>query len=350
MNYNALSVSGLETDYSTLRNNRAKLDTGLHCNYNCEFCYYLGDLDKKTEWEVIKKRIDKLYEYGITEVDLSGGESAIHRDWFKILDYCNEKFEHISCLTNGSAFANEKFLLKSKEHGLKEILFSLHGCDAKSHEDIVRIPGSWKKILKAIDLCKQHNITVRLNCTVYQRNYKSLVKYGDVVNKIKPLMVNFLTLNYWCNNKDFEPIDYVKVTDKIKQCIDKIKPNVKYINVRYTPFCFMQGYEKHVCNQIQHVYDVYDWNKEIYDYDLDTTRDYNTQEKIDLGYKKAISDRIADYKKPKECIKCKFFHICDGVENQVSTDLIPVDGEKITNVNHYRKTFYETYASSRSRL
>ena len=110
MNLNYVSTLSIERDYTTPRCNRAKLDTGLHCNYNCEFCFYLGDLDKKDSFDQIKQRIDILYKYGITQVDMSGGESSIHKDWFKILDYCNERFEHISCLSNGSAFANEKFL------------------------------------------------------------------------------------------------------------------------------------------------------------------------------------------------------------------------------------------------
>jgi MoaA/NifB/PqqE/SkfB family radical SAM enzyme len=243
-------------------------------------------------------------------------------------------------LSNGSAFANEKFLVKSKEHGLTEILFSLHGYDAQSHDSIVRHPGGWKRIIKAIELCKKHNIVIRLNCTVYQRNYKGLAKYSDVVKQISPLQVNFLTLNYWVNNKNFEPLDYPAVTEYIKRCIDEIKDSVEYINVRYTPYCFMKGYEQYICNQYQHIYDVYDWNKEIYNYDIDVDRSYTDNEKIDLGYSAAARGRLDGYSKPKECIKCKHFHICDGVENEVSVTVFPESGQKITDVNYYRKNFY----------
>ena len=65
-------------------NNRAKLDTGTHCNYKCDFCYYKTQLDVVTNLDVIKGRIDYLVECGITEVDLSGGESSIHKEWFDI--------------------------------------------------------------------------------------------------------------------------------------------------------------------------------------------------------------------------------------------------------------------------
>ena len=48
MNINKISINRFNVDYTTKRNNRAKLDTGFHCNYHCEFCYYLDKLDQKT--------------------------------------------------------------------------------------------------------------------------------------------------------------------------------------------------------------------------------------------------------------------------------------------------------------
>lgn len=339
--YNKYSDKLIKRDYVTPRCNRAKLDTGTFCNYDCEFCYYQGLLNIKTDFEIIKKRAEKLYEYGIKQVDLSGGESSIHKDWFKILDYCNNKFEHISTLTNGWAFSDENFLIKSKNAGLKEIMFSVHGVDEDNHDQIVRRKGAWNKIHKAIKNAHKHNLIVRVNCTIYQKNIEKLSAYADILKEINPLEVNFLTLNYWTNNDNAEPIDYKHATDNIKQCIDNIKEHVKYINVRYTPFCYMIGYEKYVCNQFQHIYDIFDWNKEIYSYNLDTTINYTEKQKIDMAYEQASIERNKAYRKPIECLKCKFYNICDGVEKQVKNfKPLPVCGDKIREVTHYRKQFY----------
>ena len=342
MSCNRYSTIRLEKDYTTPRCNRAKLDTGTFCNYDCEFCYYQGELHKVTNFDVIKERIDILHKYGISEVDLSGGESSVHKQWFDILDYCNDKFENISTLSNGWAFAREDFLIKSKAHGLKEILFSVHGYDEQSHDEIVRRRGAWKRILKAIELAHKHGIIVRVNCTVYQRNYKGLLEYHNIIKTLNPLEVNFLTLNYWTNNRHAEPIDYTAVTDSIKICIDNIKNYVKYINVRYTPYCYMKGYEQYVCDQFQHIYDKYDWNVEVYDLALDVSKQYSDHEKIDMAYKTATERRMKDYKKPKECLLCKYLYICDGVENEVKGfKAKPENGKKILDVNHFREGFYE---------
>lgn len=339
---NKYSTKLLEPDYTTKACTRAKLDTGTFCNYDCEFCYYQGLLHLKTDYTTIKNRIDKIHEYGLNEIDLSGGESSIHKHWFDILDYCNDKFDNISTLTNGWAFAKEEFLIKSKQHGLKEILFSLHGFDQQSHDTIVKRKGAWNKILQAIELAHKHGIVVRVNCTVYQRNHTGLTNYHKIIERVNPLEINFLTLNYWVNNKFAEPINYDQVTTSIKGCIDKIKHVVKYINVRYTPYCYMEGYEKYVCNQFQHIYDIYDWNLEMYNMNIDTTREYTACDKINLAYKTATQRRTEDYVKSSRCLTCKHLYICDGVEKQVKNfKYKPQHGKKIKNVNHYRTNFYE---------
>jgi len=327
INVNDISTLKLEVNTSEPINNRAKLDTGPLCNYDCEFCYYSDRLTERTDLQVIYDRADELVDYGITQVDLSGGESSVDPNFFKILDYCNERFEHVSCLSHGGKFASKLFLEQAQLHGLKEILFSLHGDCAKVHDTITRRKGSFDKIIKAIKNAHDLGIIVRINCTVYDKNYDTLS--SKLFNSLNPLEVNFITLNYW-DEASGNVGNYKEVTDAIKKCIDELK--VKYINVRYTPYCYMVGYEKYVCNQYQHVYDVYDWNKGI----------YNKSEgsNVERSYKAAEVDRLKYYKKPKECLKCSHFYICDGIENELDVEVYPIQGDKINDVMYHRKGFY----------
>lgn len=340
INLNRESIKSIERDYITKRCNRARLYTGPFCNYKCDFCYYIKQLNQSFSFEEIKEKIDYLYNYDITEVDLSGGESAIHKNWFDILDYCNTKFEHISCLSNGYKFADFDFLKKSKEHGLKEILFSLHGYNEENHDEIVNHVGAYKRIIQAINNAHELDIIVRINTTVYQKNYNGLLEHAQLVKTLKPLEMNYITLNYWHDNEG-EFLDYIKCTDVIKKCIDELKEHVKYINVRFTPYCFMLGYEKYICNQFQHIYDVYDWNRETLDYLIDTTKKYTIKEKIDMAYEILTEIRVDCYTKKFECARCKFYFICDGLENEnAKQKVFPVLGDKIHDVIHYRKNFY----------
>ncbi|MDD0854371.1 radical SAM protein [Halobacteriovorax sp. GB3] len=338
MDYNIFSSTGLKL-VEDKYNQRAKLDTGTFCNYECYFCYYLNDLDKITPVDIIKKRAKKLRDFGISEVDLSGGESAVHRDWFQILDYCNELgFTHISALTNGSKFANLDFAKKSFQHGLKELLFSVHGYDEKSHDEIVGRKGAYRKILKAISNCKEVGIRIRINCTVTNKNFDFLEShYVDLINQIKPEQLNFLPLNYWEDANKLEVHSYNLLSESIKKAIDKLNPEIE-INVRYIPYCFMKGYEKYVVGVYQHIFDRDDWNIMTYEVDQFEVKEVSIKDYFEVAKRK----REYTYSKKKECFDCKYFFICDGVEKKVVSEqeLYPVRGEKIEDVNFYRRGHY----------
>lgn len=337
--YNELSHR-LDIDFNESLNERAKLDTGTHCNYRCEFCYYKTQLNDITEFAVIRERVDYLVACGIKEVDLSGGESSIHKQWFDILDYCKSKGLKVSTLSNGYKFADKEFLAKSKEHGLEEILFSVHGYDKESHNELVGHRKGFENIIKAIENAHDLDILVRINCTVTHKNYKSLpTKFVELVKLLKPFEVNFLTLNYWDDAGVQETIDYNKVTPYVQQAIDLLKDVVDIINVRYTPYCFMKGYEQYVCNYYQHIYDVYDWNIAVYNGDIEP--DVYKADKHKAMYAAAEFKRNRTYYKKQECLSCKYYYICDGVEKQIKdVELNPEMGEKITQVNFYRKSWY----------
>ena len=337
--YNELS-NKLQIDRNEPMCERAKLDTGTHCNYRCEFCYYKTQLNEVTEFEVIKQRIDYLVDCGIKEVDLSGGESSIHKQWFDILDYCKSKGLKISTLSNGYKFANKEFLQQSKEHGLEEILFSVHGYDKESHNILVGHRKGFENIIQAIHNAHELGILVRVNCTVTHKNYKSLpTKFVALMQELKPFEVNFLTLNYWDDAGVQETIDYGEVTPYVHQAIDLLKDTVNIINVRYTPYCFMKGYEQYVCNYYQHIYDVYDWNIAVYNGDIDPSAYRADPHKA--MYDAAAFKRNRTYYKTKDCLECKHYYICDGVEKQIKDiKLRPEQGEKIDQVNFYRKGWY----------
>lgn len=329
MNYNQFSRPEISDKPI---NSRAKLDTGLRCNYKCFFCYYRKNLDDpELSLEEIKKRADIIRDSGIQEVDLSGGESTIHSKWFDILDYCNENFKKVSCLSNGTRLKDFEFVEKSFEHGLKEVLFSLHGYDEESHDKIVGYPNAFKDILKAIENCQKIGIEVRINCTVTSKNMMHLDEYSELIKNINPLQLNYLPLNYWDDAQIMKPEKYEMLSHFIKNSIDILSEENIEINVRYIPYCFMIGYEKYVCDTYQHIHDLRDWN--ILVYDLEKPKK-STKEDM---YKEAFNKRKYTYYKPKECFNCKYFYICDGIESKLKNQKVyPELGDKIRNSMEYR--------------
>jgi len=333
MNYNTISKPQIQTHVQLPINSRGKLDTGLKCNYKCGFCYYQNNLnDPSLSLEEIKARANILFKSGMKEVDLSGGESTIHPDWFDILEYCRDKFMSVSCLSNGSKLKDFAFAEMSQMHGLNEVLFSLHGWDADSHDKIVGHNKAFQHIIQAIENCNILGIKVRINCTVTENNVNDMLQYANLVRSFSPKQLNLLPLNYWSDAKDMKVSSYDILSEGIKVCIDYLVETDIEVNVRYIPYCFMKGYEKYVVGTFQHIYDLGDWNLLTYDAEAPIK---NT---IENAYEQAQTNRVNTYSKPRECSKCKFFLICDGIEKQYNNSGIKIiEGEHIKNIIEFRK-------------
>lgn len=324
------------------RSTRAYIDTGKFCNYDCEFCYYKDQLDIRDDLEVVKKRIKRAADYGMESIEFCGGESTAEPNWFKFLDYAVEcGFKSISVVTNGSLFSKKEFLQKSLDRGLTETLFSLHGVNKDMHDKIVGRVGSFTRILRAIANANELKVPVRLNCTVYDINHTTLDnEYCDLIKELNPLEVNFIAVKYNLDNSEFRQVEYKDIIESIKKAIDILKDHVKYINVRMTPFCLMQGYERHNVNHYQQIYDVYDWNRGTYEENYNAHRQ-TEEEQTTNDFKAAARFRIDGYHKNESCRDCKNFYICDGIDNKLKDqELFPIPGKKILDPNHYRKDFY----------
>ena len=313
-------------------NSRAKLDTGTQCNYRCGFCYYKSDLDKVTPYDIIIERAKIIKESGITEIDLSGGESTIHKDWFKILDYCNENFDNVSCLSNGSKLKDFDFFEKSQKHGLMEVLFSLHGYDERSHDKIVGHKNAFKHIIQAIQNAHILGVKVRVNCTVTSQNVNGMLEYAKLLSLYDIQQVNFLPLNYWDDASTSSQESYEVLSEGIKIAIDYLEEyNDLQINVRYIPYCFMKGYEKYVVGIYQHIFDLQDWNIMMYN----GNRLENPE--VDDYYDTAFEKRVWTYTKPKECFNCQYFLICDGIEKELKNQKVyPEPGTQFWSVMNFR--------------
>jgi MoaA/NifB/PqqE/SkfB family radical SAM enzyme len=325
---NRLSVRQIQVDYSRPINNRAKLDTGKLCNLRCEFCYYKNHLTERDPLEEIYKRIDYIQAYGINEIDLSGGESSVEPNWFKILEYCQGKFDRISCLSHGGKFSDADFMQRSYDFGLREILFSVHGTNAGTHDAIVGKQGAFANLMKAINNAHLAGIEVRINTTIYDLNYDNIDT--TVLKQLKPTQVNFIALNYWRDNADFKVVDYNVVCNFVKRYIDELKDSTE-VNARYFPFCYMEGYEQYVKNHYHHIYDMKDWNKAVYNEDLDTSIKYTHEQKVDQCVAEAERIRLHSCFKTQACTGCKYFFVCDGIEKQLQSHVEPkpIAGEKI---------------------
>lgn len=345
---------------------RVKIVTNLRCNIRCRFCYYgncLSQSNPPNEW--VKAQLIYARRHGIKDVDFSGGEPTLRGDLTELVYYARELgFRKICVITNGLIMSSESYAQRLIKSGLNDVLFSIHGHCPELHDYLTQIPGSFQRLLKAIENVKKEGINFRTNTVVTRANYKNLPQLAELLLMLKPKAVNFIKFNPWCfaTTKVGEmAAKYSEIAPYLQKAIDELNTSVKKVTVRYFPFCFMQGYERHICNLRQLRYDSDEWVPRVRDtlesgfvkhwkiifgglilcHPFDRLRSLSPYELFDETIMKLIQ---RDYVKKKDCQKCTYFQLCDGFEKSYVDiygleEVSPVIGEQIKDPMFFRRNY-----------
>ena len=295
---------------------RGHVFLGNRCNYKCIFCYNktLQHEDFYSK-EQIKKYINYICEYGIKDLEFTGGEPTLNSDLKEFISYGKSKgCKNIAFITNGF---NNKDYREYYNSGCNEILFSIHGYDENSNYLITGIKDSWNRLLRSIECALKIGFKIRVNITINKFNYKHLYEHSKLINSIfgdKLFAINYLPMNSWDNsiiNED-PSVPFYEYSDELAESIENIDSSVKKA-IRYIPYCVVDySIYKYIYNQLQHIYDPYDWNRE-----LDGKHIRPELLNMPYGYSSidsVFNTRIALYTKFEKCLYCKFRYICDGFQ------------------------------------
>ena len=334
--YNLVDFRDLKPHSELTR--RTRLFTGYACNIKCEFCFYkdMRHVDiKPLIWEQMKMG----GEYGIRDWDISGGEPSILPYWFGILDGLKKfGFRNIACITNGYKFSDPDFMKKSKDRGLNELLFSVHGSNKNTHDSMTKVNGSFDKVTSAVTNAIYVGLKRRINVVVTKRNYLELPEIAHWANSIEPVAFNFLPFRKENNATKENMIRYSEIAPYIKEAIDILNPNIK-IAIRYVPFCLFRGYEKYVAGYLQRAFDEYEWNEYTIRH-FEAARFNRKISPLDLKTDKWELEINALHSSIKHvsnhslnCLPCKYLHVCDGIWKSYAKvwgieEFIPIKGEK----------------------
>jgi len=335
---------------------RCKINTGYICNGSCYFCYFEESRDHNFKLETIKHQLDIGIQYGLTACDFSGGEPTLHRDFLEMVDYANYLgYKSICAISNGTTFNDISFLRETIDAGLNDLLLSLHGPD-EVQDEVMQIDNAYKKMMQTIENASVLGLRTRVNSVITTHTCKTLPLVAVILNQYPIYNYNMIMFKY-CYDQykrgDLnKTLPHSVTTDYVKMAIDEC-PDIPFVNARYIPFCMMRGYEKHVSNYPQKKYDPLEWlntlvyrfclpEKEVATMCLDFLKDKEAM--VDQAIKDTCS---SSYMKPYECIRCRDFLICDGVEKKYSSlvnigvEVEPCGGEKITDPLHYRYDYYK---------
>jgi radical SAM protein with 4Fe4S-binding SPASM domain len=136
------------------------------CQLECIHCYADSSphIDRSNELttERWRKLLVDFADHGGEQVLFTGGEALIHRGCIELMRVASDRGIKVTLFTNGIQVPK---YIRDIEAYADQVQVSLDGPDAESN-DHVRGAGTYKKILRAIDLLLDHGVSTRIGMTV----------------------------------------------------------------------------------------------------------------------------------------------------------------------------------------
>jgi radical SAM protein with 4Fe4S-binding SPASM domain len=186
--------------------------------------------------------IDQIVELKPYYVGLTGGEAILRDDWHILAKILIEKKINTILLTNGWNFT-EEHVIKAKQVGIEEIGISLDGLE-ESH-DFIRKKGSFKRVMKTIDILNKHSMPISIATSVNNKNILELPQiYNLLLDKMPDswMLQSAQLLGNFRNYKELviqphqinDIIDFAYEVFKDKKIKIKLSDCLGYYNVKET--------------------------------------------------------------------------------------------------------------------
>ena len=152
------------------------IDYNNRCNFKCEFCYEIQDLQYNNvflDFDTIARMADEAYELGIFEIVLQGGELLINtKTMFQLLEALKPERFRVILVTNGYLLTPE-LAVELEKRGLDCVGVSVSGMDEAEHDRSRRMKGSHKKVFEALDNAKAAGMAAWVQPIFGHHNSKS---------------------------------------------------------------------------------------------------------------------------------------------------------------------------------
>jgi radical SAM protein with 4Fe4S-binding SPASM domain len=146
-----------------------QLDLTYRCNERCIHCY----LDHDDHGEMSKAEIfdllDQLAEAGVLFLNLSGGEIFMRKDLFEIVQYARTLQFSVKLKTNAVMIRAEK-AARIAALSVESVQVSLYSHLPEVHDEITKLPGSFKRTIEGARLLREHGVKVSFANVLMKQN------------------------------------------------------------------------------------------------------------------------------------------------------------------------------------
>src|SRR5881409_208714 len=148
------------------------------CNHACSFCYNCPTGQREMTTTEVFAALQKLADFNILYLTLTGGEPLVRRDFFDIARRARELGFALRIYTN-AYLIDEPMAIRIKEIANPvEMEISIHGAKSETHEKLTCVPGSFQRVVNAVRHLRAQGIkvnpSVRSRGTTRTRSWTSI--------------------------------------------------------------------------------------------------------------------------------------------------------------------------------
>lgn len=224
---------------------RLELHLSYTCPERCVFCSEAHRMAAFAPYPVTFGRAARVLRThaarGVRSVHLTGGEPTTHPRFLDVLALARRLGMRTSVGTIGTMLALPDFA-RSAAPLLDEVIFSLHGPDAATHDGLVGRPGSFEQVVRAMDLCASlapglprlvDSVVVRANLGMLRRTLELADSLGARLVVLSSVSPEGAALDRW---EDLAP-RIGEVAAALRACpLDGIRAAVRVFGV---PMCLL---------------------------------------------------------------------------------------------------------------
>jgi MoaA/NifB/PqqE/SkfB family radical SAM enzyme len=140
------------------------------CNLKCRHCYRdAGEIDPdELNFQEAKELLKEIAQAGFKIVILSGGESLLRKDIYKLISFAVFCGLQPVLGTNGTLIT-KNVAKKLKQAGLIRAGISLDSIDSNTHDEFRQKIGAWELTVNAMRICKEVGLEFQVHTTVSQK-------------------------------------------------------------------------------------------------------------------------------------------------------------------------------------
>lgn len=221
--------------------NKVWIELTPKCNNLCRWCYYEPELNSdkiNLSFNQLLGALKLLKSLSVKTIILTGGEPTLYPKLDKLLKEIVRRNFVPLIISNGRKFKDLNLVKKLKACGLTRVTISLEGHNAKSHDAVTNISGSFIETVQGIVNLQKEGIMVSTNTTISSYNLDSLDKiiYFLLKHNIKNIGFNICTSCHKTNDSIL--VSPKKICNKIELLFSQFSQKDIFLNlVTPVPLC-----------------------------------------------------------------------------------------------------------------